>query len=654
MFLTRKVGSFLRGKATPTQVFLAAFLAGILGFVPGFFLPGDLGGGFLQAPGLILGIVFLVLVLNANLGVFGLVTIVAKLCSLLLLPVSFALGRVLIDLLEPLFGTLVNAPVSAWFGLEYYATTGGLVIGACFGALAGFGLVRMLGAFRRRMAHVEQSSARYQEHAGRFWVRFLLWLLLGKGKGKKVSWQDLAEQQRGRPIRVAGVAVVAVVTAALFVFQGWFATPLLTSGVRSGLTAANGATVDLESAELDLASGSLQLTGLAMADPNDLARDLFAARGLEARLDTGALLRRRFVVDQLRASGAAAGSPRSTPGELVTRAPEPEPEPPSEVKTLEDYLKDFETWKERLAQVRDWLEWFSGGDEAPPEGRTPEDEQRRIEEAVRIHGMASVAADHLRKELPLVWIRAIDIEGIVCAWLEGEKLDLRGRNLSTDAWLLPEPVALNVATQGDRLRFAFTGPSRTTKGAALDLAMRGLPVDDVFGQFAIAGSPPLRGGTIDIATSGSLLTHGTQPTTVELPLRITLHQTTFALAGASETKVEQLVLPIGVHGPVTNPVIAVDDQTLATALAEAGKKELADFVRAQAGGLLGEHLPGAAPLLDGVQTPQDALDAARKAAEEAARKAAEDAAKKAADKQLEDAKKKATEGLRGILPGGRQ
>ena len=44
MFLSRSIGSVLRGKATKPQVFLAALLAGMLGFVPGFFLPGEVIG----------------------------------------------------------------------------------------------------------------------------------------------------------------------------------------------------------------------------------------------------------------------------------------------------------------------------------------------------------------------------------------------------------------------------------------------------------------------------------------------------------------------------------------------------------------------------------------------------------------------------------
>ena len=117
MFLTRSVGNFLRGKATPGQLFVAALLGGMLGFLPTFFAPNNAGGGFAQAPGLILSLLFLPLVLNVNLALVGLVAIIAKLLSLMLLPVSFAIGRVLLDgPLQPLFQFLVNAPVTAWLG----------------------------------------------------------------------------------------------------------------------------------------------------------------------------------------------------------------------------------------------------------------------------------------------------------------------------------------------------------------------------------------------------------------------------------------------------------------------------------------------------------------------------------------------------------
>ena len=82
MFLIRDLGSAVRGAATGPQIVLATTLGAMLGFVPGFFLPGDVGGGFLQAPGLILALSIAALVLDTNLLVFGLATLGAKLASI--------------------------------------------------------------------------------------------------------------------------------------------------------------------------------------------------------------------------------------------------------------------------------------------------------------------------------------------------------------------------------------------------------------------------------------------------------------------------------------------------------------------------------------------------------------------------------------------
>ncbi|MBZ0153359.1 MAG: hypothetical protein K8J09_17680, partial [Planctomycetes bacterium] len=292
MLFTRKLGSILRGKATPLQVSLATTLGGLLGFVPGFFLPGDLGGGFAQAPGLILLLLGAALVLNANLGVFGLTTLLAKLLSFVLLPVSYWLGGALLDgPLQGLFRGLVNGKVTAWFGLEYYATTGGLLLGLVFGVGSGWLLNRGLRLLRARMAEVEANSERYQKYANKGWVRFLTWLLLGKGKGKQ-TWRELSEShKRGLPIRISGVIVAVVFLASIYTFQTFFSTPILTRNLKAGLEAVNGATVDLQAARLGLGDGNLSIEGLAIADKNALDRDLFAADKLVATIDTGELLR---------------------------------------------------------------------------------------------------------------------------------------------------------------------------------------------------------------------------------------------------------------------------------------------------------------------------------------------------------------------------
>ena len=669
MLLTRKLGSVLRGKATPFQVVLATTLGGLLGFVPGFFLPGDLGGGFLQAPGLILVLLALVLVLNANLAVFGLTTLVAKLLSLLLLPVSYRVGVWLLDgPLQGVYRALVNGKVTAWFGLEYYATAGGLVLGLSFGVLTGVLLVRTLHAIRVKMADVEEHSERYQKFAGKKSVRLAAWLVLGKGKGKK-SWKDLAEQRAvGMPVRIVGLIAVVVLGVSLWVVHQWFSTPILTRNVRTGLQAANGATVDLEAASLELGTGVLHLRALAIADSGNLTQDVFAADELTGTVDTGELLRKRLVIDEITSVNARGGSPRSTPGVLIPGTePPPEPPPPGGTKTLEDWIEQYELWKQRLETARRWIDRVAGGEGEPPVEQTPEQRQQERERQERA-GLARVVATHLLDAGPRVLIRKVDIQGIgYSIGGKADKLDLLALNLSDLPSLVEQALSVRLTAQSGRMALALAGPEGTASQRAaagtgtplgFQFAMRDLAVDDVFGGLKIGGAAPLRGGTIEFATNGSLLSQRDGGVTIDLPFDVKLANTTFALAGMRETRVDALALPLGLRGPLTRPAVLLDDRSLQQALLAAGQQELARFVQGQAGQLLGElppELRNALPPIDPTD-PAGALDAAKKAAEDAAKKAVDDARKKAEEdakkRLLDEAKKRLPGGFPGILPGG--
>ncbi len=653
-FVTRKIGSVLRGKATPFQILLATILGCLLGFVPGFFLPGDLGGGLLQAPGLIVLLLTMVLVLNANLGVFGLVTLLAKALSLVLLPVSYRIGVFLLDgPLQGLFRALVNGRVFAWFGLEYYATVGGLVVGLVFGLTTGVALNGAVGTIRRRMAAVEENSDRYRAYANKRWVRLLTWLLLGKGKGKK-SWQDLAEQKKvGMPVRLTGVLVAVVGIASLWVFQQWFSTPILTRNVKSSLEAMNGATVDLGAARLDFGAGKLNFTDLAIADSRKLGADLLAADQLVATIDTGELLRKRFVIDELRSTSARAGTVRQVPGVLLPGAEKPvEPPPPAAgTKTIEDYLQDFEVWQQRLEQAREWIDVLTGGDQTPPAEQTPEQRADDRREQERVHGMASVIATHLLEAGPRVLIRKIDIEGIgYSIGGKAEQLDLRLRNVADQPSLVAAAMSLSIASQSDSLQIALNGRSKTDPAMGFQFALRQIAVDDVLGKLRIGGAPPLRGGTMDLSTTGSLRETAGQAMSIDLPLQVTLKDTLFALAGAKETKVDSLLLPIGLRGPLTQPTVTLDDKALQDALLAAGQKELANFVQGQAGKLLGGLPDSVQGLVDPTKPPEQIVDDAKQKAEAEAKRLQEEAAKKAA----EEAKKLLPGGIKGLLPGKKE
>lgn len=665
MFLFRKIGSVLRGKATPLQVMFATVFGGLLGFVPGFFLPGDLGGGFLQAPGLILALLCLVLILNANLAVFGLCTLVAKVLSAALLSVSYAIGTWLLEgPLQGLFHGLVNGPGTAWFGFEYYATTGGLVLGLVFGVVSGVLMNRSIRLVRERMAVAEENSAAYQKYAQKRWVRFLAWALMGPGKGKQ-SWKDLAEsQKRGSPIRLLGVVCAAVLVGSVYVFQQWFSEPILTTNLQAALQAVNGATVDLKSAKLGLGDGQLRLAGLAIADKQELGKDLLAADEVVATVDTGALLRKRFVIDEIKASSARGGTKRTVPGVVVPSTeppPEPPPPPAAGTPTIDDYLKDYEVWKQRLAQAQEWIEAICGGDEPVPAG-TPEQqqqqqqEQRQQQEAL---GLARVVAKHLLTDAPRVLVKKVTIEGISYSFGDrSEVIDLRAENLSDAPSKVAGALSFVVQSKSDWLKLGLLGKTATAP-MGFDFALKRVPVDSVFGQLQLGGAPPLRGGTMDLAMKGAFTGGGKQALAMDVPLQVALTDTTFALAGSKETKVSSLLLPIGLRGALTSPSVSLDDKVLQEALVKAGQAELANFVQGQAGKLLGGYGAALNGIVDPGKSVGENVDAAKAKAEAEAKRLADEAKAKAEaeKKRLEDeAKKKleqeAKKRLQGLIPGG--
>jgi uncharacterized protein (TIGR03546 family) len=641
LFLTRKLGKIVRGAATLPQILAAGALGGTLGFVPGAFLPGDLGGGFMQAPGLIVLLLGLVLLLDANLAVFGLVMLVAKLLSFALLPLSFAVGRFLLDgPTEGLFRVLVNAPVTAWFGLERYATTGGAACGLVFGLVAGFLLFKALHALRARMATVEEGSERYQKLASKKSVKVLTWVFFGGGRGKK-TWREVAESDRkGKVVRPIGIAVVLVLAGLLWFAQGALGGAWLEEQARTGLARWNGATVDLGGATLDLAGGRLAFEGLAMADPEQLDRDTLRARTLELDVATTELLAGRVVVQRLASGEAKSGLKRDEPGVRIDPPVEPPSPPDGPGKTLDDYLADAEVWKERLDQAAEWIEKLTGGGETPAD-ETGEERDARVEFEKDTLGLVHVVATHLIAKRPAVTVRELVFDGMTFAALgDGELVDVRGENLSSQPALAGAPAVLRADARsglfGVQLSFDPATPSR----GAVTFALRGLAVDSLAAGLR---DSPIRGGTLDLTFSGGLDLSG-DGVEIDLPLVAVLKGTTLSVGG-QEATIETLEVPVGVRGPLRNPRIVVDGQQVADALVAAGRGALADQVRARADALLGGAVPGVGDafggILDGTKTPGQLL-------EEAQKKAAEEAQKKAE----EEARKKVEEELGKRLPGG--
>ncbi len=558
--LSRHVGRVLRGEATAGQVVAACALGGLLGFLP----------GFTDAPGAWGALMALVLLLSVSLPLVLLAGAACKLLALALLPVSFAVGRALLDgPTQPLFRAAINAPVLALFGLERYTTTGGLLLGLLLGLALGLLTARALSRLRGALAGLDTGSPKYRALADRPWARALGWLLLG---ARDLHWGQPPARRRG-PIRVAGLILVLLLGGLLALLHAALTGPWLASALRSGLIRANGATVDLAHAELDLAAGRLTLEGLALADPNALERDLLRAARLTADVDTSDLLRGRIALDALVISEAVHGAPRATPGERAPGwEPAPAPEPTGTSRTLDDYVREAQAWKARLQQVRRWLETLAGPSQDEPAAGDPTLEEQ-LEQRARQFGWRGVVASHLVEGAPSFLVRDLRIEGLTSADLPGEILDLTGAHLSTQPALVPEPARLRLATRSGLLlaEVGVAGAATAQAGNALTLRLRDWPVERFASALQVDGRPPLQGGTLDLVLEGAWA--GGRAGWLDLPLQLALHDTTLFLGGRSQ-HVAQLRLAVGVRGPLDNPALTLDDDQLVQALRDAGAAEL--------------------------------------------------------------------------------
>jgi len=356
--ITRKIGKLVRGKATPFQLALACVLGSMIGFVP----------GLVQGPGLLVVLLCLLAVLNANLFIATFVFVISKILSLALMGVSFQVGRVLLD--GPtggLFEWAINAPVLALFGFDYYATTGGLVLGIVFGVVFAVLIAGGITRLRKTLAGLEEGSERYQKLKGVWYVKWPAWALFGGLDAKKGSYADLSTKKIGMPIRPVGVLAALLLVALIGIVAYMSQGELVTAALKSGLEQANGATVDLDSVDVDLTAGSMRVTGLAMTDAGNLEQDIFRAGVVEADIDAAALLSKRISFDHIQVSDATTGKKRAIRGRLIGKHDRPEPEPSEtgeddETKTIDDYIEDAETWKSRLAMFQRWKDKLGGGD----------------------------------------------------------------------------------------------------------------------------------------------------------------------------------------------------------------------------------------------------------------------------------------------------
>lgn len=570
--LHKKLFGIIRGKATPVQVFLACLLGALIGFQP----------GFAEAPLVLGALVGLLVVLNANLFVAALVGAGSFLLSLVTLGLQFEIGMAVIDgPLRPVFAWAVNAPVLAWAGLSNYVAVGalvmGVVVGGGLGVLAVVGLLRM----RRLMARFEEDSKLFARLSANKPFKLVAWLLLGGLKAKKGSYADLANKVVGRPVRITGVILVVLSVGLGVMLVMLLESPMTVRALTSGLTRANGATVEIDSAEVDVASGRIALIGFAMVDAEDLMRNVVEADRVELDLSGADLLSKRFALSSVVVREARYDAKRLTPGRLYKkkedtrdvvppieedRAPE-EDEP----RDLSDYVADVEQWRDRLAQAKRWLEKLGGDDESVDDAgtRPTRDELLTDKQSLRDYlqqqarelGYSKVYANHLVSGSPAVRIDELRVEGLTTERAPGETFDVEGRSLSSHPSLLETPAVLSVSTRSGRYS------ARAQGGGPIEASATGFSMDEISEALKTGDfMDVIRGGTVDLSLDGVLAGGGVRGDIVAM-----IRGATLSIPEIGDRVLGEIPVTIGVSGPVDRPRLRVDAKALRTAAEDALK-----------------------------------------------------------------------------------
>lgn len=573
MIFTRKIGKLIRGNTTPFQIYAATLLGAFLGFNPGF----D------HAPGLILFWVFLLLILNANLFLAGIVGLLSKLIYLVTLPIAFSIGRMLLEgPTQGLFQMLHNGPVTAYFGLDYYVVTGGLLLAVVIGIAFGILFSKGLTSYRNRMLKREAESGGSVK-AKKGWVKAFEFVFVGKKSGK--SYEELLARKIGIPVRIPGVILVVLMIGGLVLMSRFFTDSLIAQMARDGLSKANGATVDLESAHLDLKAGKLELVNVAFADPNNLETDILKSSRVMADVSAADLLRKRFSIDKLVVDSASSGLSRENTGELVGPRSKPSQMPELEMpdfKDLDSVLENAEVWKERLTQLKRWMEKVSAISK-PEILNTPQQWEEELSNRIRSVGYANVKATMLTQDSPMLLLRDLEALGVKTTYLDGTLLDIKASNLSTHPQLVEEPPFISMVSKDGVLKANLSlGLASGMNENVLDFEYDAIPTSLLRDTVQVDGKPVLEGGTIDLKINGDL--NGIDS---DLLATAFFNDVVLLIAGA-RTPLNGVEMPIAIKGPIDAPRIKVEADFLKNALKSAGKKKLLDEASKELGIDLGD------------------------------------------------------------------
>jgi len=568
--LLRKLGKLVRGGAGGRQIFLGCLLGVVIGMIPGFNLT------------LVLAILLLV-ILNANGGMFAVGLIVGKALCLLLAPITFGIGYAIIrsSTLEGFFRWASETPVLAWMDLHKFCLVGGLPVALVVGGVLGLLCTMIIFALRRAFMAATQKSEKVAKIGQNKLARFVLRVVFGK---QKLTLAEMAEK-KDPFFRKSGVIVAVVLLVIAVVVEFLLISPVFKGAIESLAGSAVGAEVDVADARLSLFGGELSMEGVQITDPDKPTHNMVFIEKLKGDISTRDLLARRFVIDTLHISIAQTDVPREAPGEVYREKERPEIE---EAEKPEDALGGYldieklKKYNRYLQKLADYLKQQREKAQ-PAEEPTPAEKEAAIAEG-RKRGYLKLSAQELLTRRPAWTIRKLVVDKIVAG---DTTYTAEGRELSSSPALNEAPMSISMKGSDGldaELTLDFSAPA-----AAHSIAVHApaVPLGDTF-RLSEKAPVSVAGGTAKVDIAGTFSAESLNlPVELDISgLKARVREGRKVLGMDPDTAQEvfaglsQIKLTALLHGSMKSPRVKIDDKQLLaglkSSLIAAGKKELAD------------------------------------------------------------------------------
>lgn len=591
-YIFDKIKSTIFSKITPFQLLLTSLFAFVFGFIP----------GISYSPLLFVGVLFLVIILRINIGVFIFISIVAKALSFVLEAVSFSLGQFLLDgFTQPIFKSLVNTPVVAYVGFDYYLVTGAFVISVILGLIFGVIIAKIYKKVVAKMSLVQAGSELYNRITQNFFVKIGSWIFLGKNVGK-IDWVKMKNRKFRQPFRITGVILVGLIGAVIFYSPQILETSLVSNIIKQQLTKANGATVDYDSLKLDLTDARLKITGLGAADPVDLNKDRFYAKSISASINISHLLIRQIALKDVVVDGVSLDKQRKSKGELYINSTKPASKEESQkaseaakkqaidnikkiggglqqvdLQQLKDNAKEVKDVASNIKQAVEFLSSFRSSEAKVTDSQvkqkiiTPKDQ-------AQVYGYANVRNQSLRDKYPNFVVQNINIKD----YKDGDTLyDAIITNISTNPELLAKPTTVDVKSTNNKdldVNIVISNKPNVDNTVKFDLdnvagdAIKGLTIQGV----------GLDAESLAVSGSGTWQFSGVRNVMFNIPLQLKFKNVGINF-NQFKQKVTNLTLKGVISGDLNNVGFGIDTSSLKNLLSADTVKNTASQIAEKTG-----------------------------------------------------------------------